>query len=154
MSFQQRGTDPEPKNKNMKPIKITIANNAVLNAALDAVNGKAQTFTIRNGAEVVAIAKEFESMLDMLPKDQRKGASASYKPAGPSANSYKYSAKSTRILLERRSSDWWLVGVIASTVEPKRPAQKSIQITRAQADEIATRALAKFSIKQEDLATA
>ena len=73
----------------MTPIKIAPANAAKINAALDAANGKATSHTIRSWVLVDSVADEAESRLSALPKADRKGATLTHTPAGPSASSYK-----------------------------------------------------------------
>jgi hypothetical protein len=129
-------------------IKIDTANNEALNAALDKINGKATSFTITCTRELIDIATRAEKKLEALPKAMRKGAVVRYRPAGPSANAYKYAAKSTRITIERGASGWFLTGVESAEVQPKRPESFVIAITDDQAEEIKSRAIAPFSINR------
>jgi hypothetical protein len=127
-------------------IKITLDNNAAINSELDKVNGRATAFTITCTKELLDIVAEAEKKLSILPKADRKGAAINYRPAGPSANSYKYAAKSTRVTCERGASGWFLTGVFESEVQPKRPALMDIMITPAQAAEIQRRAVEPFTV--------
>jgi hypothetical protein len=148
LSLSPRATPTNTPINQMK-IKIdTTSNNEVINAELDKVNGKASSFTIASALEVEKIAARAEKKLELLPKAMRKGAVVRYRPAGPSANSYKYAAKSTRITIERGASGWFLTGVESAEVQPKRSENFVISITDAQADEIKARAIAPFFINR------
>jgi len=125
-------------------IKINTANDEKIHAELDKINGKAKAFTICTAKAVHDIAKVAEAKLAMLPKADRKGAVADYCPAGPAANSYKYAAKSTRVYIERGTSDWFLTGVFSAEVRPKHREKMNIKITPAQVAEIQRRALLSF----------
>ena len=138
----------------MTPIKITLANAAKINAALDAANGKATSHTIRACSEVIAIADDAEARLSVLPKSERKGATLVHIPAGPSASAYKYAAATTRIVIERRATGWFLLGAERVEVYPRATQRDIMTISPAQRDEIARRAVSGFNIRQEVTATA
>jgi len=129
------------------PIKITAANAAKINAALDAVNGKATSHTIRSWVLVDSIAEAAESRLAALPKAQRAGATLAHIPAGPSASADKYAAQTTRIVLERRATGWFLISAARAEVYPRAPQRDVMTISPAQRDEIARRAVAEFNIR-------
>jgi len=128
------------------PIKITADNAAKINAALDAANGKATSHTIRACSDVIAIAEAAESRLSALPKADRKGATLAHTPAGPSASAYKYAAQTTRILIERRATGWFLISADRAEVYPRAPQRDVMTISTYQRDEIARRAVAEFNI--------
>ena len=128
------------------PIKITAANAAKINAALDAANGKATSHTIRSWVLVDTIAEAAESRLAALPKAQRKGATLVHVPAGPSASAYKYAAQTTRLRMERRATGWFLVSAERAEVYPRAPQRDVMTISSEQRDEIARRAVAEFNI--------
>ena len=129
------------------PIRITMNNAAKIWAALDAANGKATSHTIRSAATVCDIAADAESRLSALPKAERKGATLTHTPAGPSASSYKYAAQTTRILIERRATGWFLISAARAEVYPRAPQRDVMTISPAQRDEIARRAVAEFNIR-------
>jgi hypothetical protein len=128
-------------------IKIDIKNNTAINTALDKVNGKANSFTISSGSEVVKISEAAEKRLAMLPKAERKGAKAMFRPSGPNARSYGYNAKSTRVYMERGASGWFLTNIQPDSVSPKQPEMMHIEITPEQSAEIQRRAIANFHVK-------
>jgi len=133
----------------MKAIKITPANRAKIEAALADVNGRATSFTLRWFSDVERAAKDADEQLAALPKADRVGAVADYTPAGPTASAYKYAAKTTRLVLERRATGWFLNRVLEDSVYPRSGARLKITISEAQRDEIARRAVAEFSVRTE-----
>jgi hypothetical protein len=130
----------------MKPIRISPENGEKIIAALAAVNGRAQSFTVQNYSEVDRIMCRMEARLAPLPKADRAGATATYTPAGPSANAYKYAAKSTLLRMERRATGWFLTGIEPTEVYPRAGERISVTISEAQRDEIARRAVADFAV--------
>jgi hypothetical protein len=129
-----------------KPVKIVPDNRGIIEAMLEAVNGRASSFTVTDYRVVEAVASETEKRLEGLPKAERVGARASWHPAGPSAKRYKYRAVSTGIALERRATGWYLTGASRTEVRPNEPAKLAVYITEAQAAEIARRAVAGFIV--------
>lgn len=102
-------------------IKLTIENQAKIQAALDAVNGRARSFAITSGYAVINLGQKAEQALERqgVAKSNRAGAVLYYLPAGPSASAYRYAAASTRLVLLRRTSGWYLVSATADTVYPR-----------------------------------
>ena len=130
-------------------IKLTIKNNAAINAELLKVNGKAESFTIICTNQILQAIKRAEEKLAALPKSQWKGVKVMFRPAGPSANSYKYNAKSTRVYLERGATDWFLVRIQPDAVSPKEKEFLHLTISADQAAEIQRRAIADFSVQTQ-----
>jgi len=131
----------------MTPIKITDTNVTKIQDALAAVNGKAEAWTIMLFRDVERVAEKVEKKLAALPKADRVGAVTTFRPAGPTAKSYKYAARTTTIKMERRATGWFLTDVIASDVYPKMAEALDVAITQEQADEIQRRAIAEFHVK-------
>jgi hypothetical protein len=130
----------------MKPIKVTKENEAAIESALAAINGRASAFAITGYWEVWKVADAAESHLSALPKAERVGAVAVHVPDGPAAKAYKYRAASTRLSLERRATGWFLTEIERTEVYPGTSGYLRLSITQAQADEIARRAVAGFRI--------
>ena len=130
-------------------IKLTIKNNSAINAELAKVNGKAESFTITCTNQILQAIKRAEQKLSAIPKAQWRGAMVMFRPAGPSANSYKYNAKSTRVYLERGATDWFLVRIQPDAVSPKEKEFLYITISADQAAEIQRRAIAEFSVQPQ-----
>lgn len=102
----------------MKPIKINDANIPALTEALAAVNGKATAHTLCSGAFILSIVAKYEKKaLSLLgAKKHLQGTQVVYVSGGEMPKAYKYSRVATSILLERRSSDWYLVNVESTTL--------------------------------------
>ena len=77
---------------------------------------------------------------------ERTGATATFIPAGPSANAYKYAAKSTRLSMARRATGWYLTEVAEAHVYPKTNDSLRITISQGQASEISRRAISAFTV--------
>lgn len=131
-------------------IKICDANGKKIQALLDEVNGKAHSFTIQYAEDVFKYASSAEAELEAskLAKSERVGAFAVATPAGPSANSYKYAARSTSIRMERGSTGWFLVDVSKADVFPKQPERLRISITEDQADIIKRKSIADYVVRK------
>ncbi len=91
-------------------IKVCSDNATAIQAALDAINGRAAAFTVDKAASVIEIAEDAERRLEAvgITKARRAGITAAYRPAGP-GNSYRHWAISTLVELERGTRDgtWW-----------------------------------------------
>lgn len=112
-------------------MRINISNAQKINAALKDVNGRSESFTIRDQEEVLAITKKAELFLfnAQLSESDWRGARFEFRPAGPRASGYKYAANSTRITIERGSKDWFLVSVMKDAVSPRESASKTLYLT-------------------------
>jgi hypothetical protein len=118
----------------MKPIKITVENTAAIEAALKAVNGKAEAHTYTSAYSIFAMADRFDARLDKLglPKGMRSGAryisqSGSILPAA-----YKNTAITTRVVIERRSNAFWLIAIEPDRLYPKSKPFVGMILTEAQ----------------------
>ena len=118
----------------MKPIKIDKDHEALVEAALRAVNGKAIAHTFQSFHEIEALATAAEKRLDGLgiPKAERAGARFSKRSGGKLPNAYKYSVNVTWVTLERRSSAWWLVEIHQTHVHPNTAPGGYLSLTQAQ----------------------
>ena len=135
-------------------IKLDMKNQSAVAAALKAVNGRAESFAVTSIVEILAAAKRAESRLSMLPKSQWQGIRVYFIPAGPSSRCYKYNAASTRVVIERESSAWFIAGISSTAVSPCDKEVLSIEINSDQAAEIQRRALADFYVPQPVTAAA
>lgn len=129
-------------------LKITTDNAAKIEAALAEVNGKATAFTVATYHAVAVYAEAIEKRLDAsrLPKAERNGVTATIRPAGPTANAYKYAAKSTTVTLQRGAKDWYLTAVTDASVYPRERERVTIKISEAQRDAISRKALEDFTV--------
>ena len=144
-----RADEPPTKTKESMRIKVSIQNNAAINAELLKVNGKAEAFTVTCTNQIFQAVARTEQKLSAIPKAQWRGAQVMFRPAGPSANSYKYNAKSTRVYLERGATDWFLVRIQPDAVSPKEKEFLHITISADQAAEIQRRSVAEFSVQPQ-----
>jgi len=105
-------------------IKICEANQTAIEAALKAVNGKAESFAITKYAHVAQVTRDLMARMeeDGLTLAEKAGASLWYRPSGPGANKYRYSATSTkiRIVVGSNGKDCFLTSVEPSGVNPKQ----------------------------------
>lgn len=117
-----------------------------IRAALDAVNGKASSFTVSIATSVVEIAKAAEAYLadHKVVVSERPGAAVLYRPAGPTANAYRYGAISTSVRLIRTSSGWYLAGVERCKVYPRRAERFEVTIGDPAAANLIKRTLIAF----------
>lgn len=118
-----------------KAITLNVDAREAVEAALREVNGRATAFTVTAFAEVVAIAANATKLLDRrdVRIADRAGVTVTFRPAGPSANRYKYSAPSTLVTL-RLASDgktWRLAAVEADTVFPRSGETFAMSMTPA-----------------------
>lgn len=120
----------------MKPIKITTDNRAAIEAALQTVNGKATAFTVTDPNAVVILANEGEARLAVVNKANRAGTTLTYRPAGPSANAYKYGTISTRVMLRRGGDAWFLTDVERVEVFPKQAELNLLIISKAATEDV------------------
>ncbi|WP_374650091.1 hypothetical protein [Dongia sp.] len=129
-------------------IQIAEHNKTAIEERLLAVNGKATSFTVTAFSDVQDVVEEAEALLGVLPKAQRLGATCSYQPAGPTAKSYRFSAKSTRLHLVRESAGWYLLGVTEALVYPRSGRKLIVEISAEQASEIQRRVVIGFVVRE------
>jgi len=112
-------------------MKIDINNTAEIQTALDAVNGKASTFTINTPRQVSDVVFIANSTLRKagVTEAESVGTIVTYRPSGPSANAYKNSAISTMVTLKKTGSGWYLIGVERVTVWPRNPSRFTLKAT-------------------------
>ena len=128
-------------------MKIKITNIVKIEEALRAVNGKARSFTIQaDDIHGIVIAAEAKMARGGLTKKAQVGAVLTHRPAGPSANSYKYAAISTRVELTKTTGGWWLTDVKRASVWPKESAQSIVSVSQTVADTIALNSLDGFRV--------
>jgi hypothetical protein len=95
----------------MKPIKITDNNASGIEAALRAANGSAEAHTYIRYSEMRGLAHRAEKELTtLLAYDKYKsGATLDSRSGAKLPNRYRNSRIVTRVKLERRTKDWFLV---------------------------------------------
>lgn len=116
--------------------------------AFRAANARASSFTLTS-PEAVNLAVETEERLASLgvPKADRSGATITRSSAGPSANSYKYSAAGTSFTLRRNSKgDYELVEVKRITVYPRQAERTHLTVSEKARNAIVRHALDGISV--------
>ena len=113
-------------------MKIRIDKQQEIQAALDAVNGRATRHVIGHPT-CVAVAQRAEKWLESrgCPKKARKGTRVEFTPEGPSASSYGYTCKSTWVRLERGSQHWFVTAAAEETIYPKQAERFCVRLERA-----------------------
>lgn len=119
-----------------KAIKIAESNAAAIESALKEVNGKSTSHTYTGYGEIFEIAAGAECRLERLgvAKARRAGAVMHATSGEKVANSYKNTRTGTLVLMERRSSDWYLVSVSAKTLFGDG-GSTTLHMTKAQDEE-------------------
>lgn len=137
-------------------MRINIQNTARLNAALDPINGKAKTHTLRGNA-VQGVAIRLEKQLDTsgIPKAARKGVVAHYIAAGPGKA---YARKSrhfitTKLRLERGATGWFLTSAEKFEAWSDAPERMDITLSEEQAAIVRKAAMAPYTVKATEAAS-
>ena len=109
---------------------ISVDDSAALAPIFEAVNGRARSFALAT-YQMPGIAGNFEKRLENMgvAKKDRVGTIGVYSPAGPTANSYKYSAKSTIVRMIRAATGWRVTSVSACEVRPRESATDYIKLS-------------------------
>jgi hypothetical protein len=101
----------------MKPIKITSKNAEAIEAELKRVNGKAHKHAYTDYPEILQLTINAQVRLGQLlyVKDWA-GARWGETSGAHVANAYNYMREATRVLIERRSKDWFLIDVQSARI--------------------------------------
>lgn len=120
----------------------------LVESALAQVNGKATSFTVTKFTTVKNITTRLEELLEDsgLAVSERRGAVATYVPAGPAAKSYKYSCKTTELTLGRFVDGWRLVKIQSRSLYPGTREKLNLKISQKQADIIQAKSIRKFTV--------
>ena len=116
--------------------------------ALRAINGKATAHTLTSYCQVEAVCQRAERALKAsgVTTKNRIGVTVHFSPAGPSANAYKYAAKSTRIECRRTGDGWRLIDVQAIDIYPRTPERFGLTVSEAAAEDIRRAAFAGITV--------
>lgn len=129
----------------MKAIKIEAKNNEAIDAALKAVNGRATQHTFSDHSEIDYLVRCADAELARigLPKTMHVGAKFQAMSGEPVSNAYAkkaFTRRATYVVLERRSTGWFLVAVESKDIWQQLGGTKRLALTQAQHDE----AMARF----------
>jgi hypothetical protein len=118
-------------------MKINLKNEAKIEAALSAVNGKAGAHTICDVDDLEDLAERAELELERrgVTKSERPACGVEFVPAGPSS-SYKYTYISTRVVLARGNKDWFLTECSRFEGWPGQGELFNLRVTEAALDQI------------------
>ena len=124
-------------------MKINLKNEAKIEAALAAVNGKAGAHVICDVEQLEDLAERAELELERrgVTKAERSGCGMEFIPAGPSS-SYKYTYISTRVVLTRGSKDWFLTECGRFEGWPGQGELFKLRVTESALEQIKRAALA------------
>ena len=101
----------------MKDIKIIEANEQAIEALLKETNGRSWSHAYTTYAEIDSLVSAAEKQLDrLLYKKDWPGATWRETSGGKVANSYRGNRNGTYVVIERRSSAWYLVSAQKVTI--------------------------------------
>jgi len=99
----------------MKAIKINDANMEKINHEISMVQGKARERLV-DYSDIVYMVKDIEEKFN-IPKKYMDGVVADVDwHSGKLPNAYKYTAYSTRVFLQNKRGNWYLIGVSRSAL--------------------------------------
>ena len=133
----------------MKAIKVSAPNSAAIEAALHQSNGRADTHTYTDFAEIADLAATAERELLRIvgAKKDLPGAIFVSTSGTAVANAYKYSRQATRVTLERRATGWFLTDVEATQIYSDGGRER-LSLTAAQREAAIARFCAQFTVIQ------
>jgi hypothetical protein len=125
---------------------LTDCAKAEIQAALDAVNGKATAFTVRYANDIYHLVLRAENHLNdnIVPVTDWAGATVTFRPAGPAAAAYDNAAISTTITVSRTATGWYLTDVQRDKVYPRSAQRFVVTITDRAAANLVRRTLKAF----------
>tara|TARA_R110002050_G_C8711613_1_gene495630 strand:+ start:168 stop:617 length:450 start_codon:yes stop_codon:yes gene_type:complete len=103
-------------------IKINLKNPSAtsekIETALRSANGRGDTHTFNYASQILAIAEKAENALSdfHIFKKDRAGAVCAAESGSAVPSAYKWARKSTKIVLKREKSGWFLTDVVESTI--------------------------------------
>ena len=131
-------------------MKINMKDDAKINDALVAINGRSASFCYTSASQIRALAIRAEKMLAErgVYKKNAPGSELTVMQAGPTANRYKYSANATRVTLARSSGGWFLTGVEMGTVCPRESELFALAVRPDASADIIARAMSGISVME------
>jgi len=133
----------------MKPIRIESKNSAAIEAALKAVNGTAYNHCFTAFAEVLAVATDAEERVVGFVGSKARAVGATVGRTSGAAVLNAYANKcfgprvATRVMLERRSTGWFLIDAKKAEVWQPGGGGGRIALTQSQRD----LAVARFEVR-------
>ena len=132
-------------------MRINLKDFEKVSKTLSSTNGRSAAFTITDPEDLPLIAQQAEKKLLArgVKKKNLPGTKVDFTPSGPTASSYKYSAKSTRVVMLRGAKSWYLVKTEEATVYPNSPEKMKILISEATQQNIILQALQGIELNRE-----
>jgi len=132
----------------MKEIKITQANSQKIEAVLREINMKSTAHTYVRFDQIESLVEDAESRLISLLGAKKNFAGAIFDAisGGAVPNAYKYSRDATCVTLTRKSSDWYLVDAVSTTIY-KQGGKKTLRLTESQDAIVYKKARANYSLQ-------
>ena len=113
-------------------IKISNKNEAALNEAINAANGRATAHTLNRSTLLQWVASAEQRLAELgIPKCARRGAVARRMSGGSVPSAYKYPRTRTTATVERGGSAWYLTEIAASETFDKRAGELCITLNAA-----------------------
>jgi hypothetical protein len=130
----------------MKPIRIIEANLQAIADQLSGVNGAATKHVFR-ASELLQLAGRAENDLtDLLLKKEAPGAQLVAISGETVAKAYSHARNATEVVLERRSSGWFLVQVKARTIGQYQGGESTLILTKVQDQAAVARFRQQYSV--------
>jgi len=129
-------------------MKIVEANRSAINILLGVINGKSVSHTA-DDRNIFELAELMELRLEKfsIAKKDRAGAKASGMSGGNVPSAYKYSRIVNTYTIERKSSDWFLIGAQRDEVWGNA-SKDQLSLTPAQRDIAVSKFTAQFLVQQ------
>jgi hypothetical protein len=104
-----------------KRLNVLVSDEAALKTAIESIRDRATTWS-HSASGIRNIAARAEARLETvgIPQTNRIGIEAVQTSEGPSANSYSYGVKGSKITLKRSKDGWRLVSYDMVGVYPKQ----------------------------------
>jgi hypothetical protein len=132
----------------MKPIRITPENAEAIEAALAAVNGKAErhAYTLTSELDRLARAAEAELMSLVGAEKYAPGATWVETSGATVANSYGYRRDATRVTLTRRPTGWFLTEATSVQIHAQGGGRGRLTLTQAQDERAVAVLRARYAV--------
>ena len=116
-------------------IKISNTNEAALDEAINAANGRATAHTLNRSTLLQWVAAAEQRLAELgIPKCARRGAVARRMSGGSVPSAYKYPRTRTTATVERGGSAWYLTDIYASETFDRRGGDLILTLHAAQTE--------------------
>jgi hypothetical protein len=131
-------------------MKINIKDDAKINSALVAINGRSASFCYTAAHEIRTLADRAEKILSDrgVYKKHATGSTLTAMKSGATAKRYKYSANATRVTMAKTSGGWFLTGVEMGTVYPLEKEVFALTVSPDAGADIIARAMSDISVRE------